>query len=147
MRNDISYREFTDITKELLDSIEVGDLIKVNDWKRPLRVKAVSENYFVMARKMFDAWNYSVCEKKPWNGIRHNLMIGGMFHIGTDTWIFGSPVWYKHGCNGYDFDDLKATQEYINTFELPENDGDHATISPRNAVPIRKIYIKKGECS
>ena len=37
-----SYEQYTDITKELLDSIRVGDLVKVNDWKKPPRVKGVS---------------------------------------------------------------------------------------------------------
>ena len=50
-----------ELTKDVLDSIKVGDLIKINDWKRPMRVKAVTENYFVMAYKAFGAWVYSVC--------------------------------------------------------------------------------------
>ena len=59
------YEQHTTITKELLDGIKVGDLIKVNDWKKPLRVKGVSDNYFVMATKQFGDTIYSVCEKKP----------------------------------------------------------------------------------
>lgn len=136
------YEIFTEISKEVLDNIKVGDLIKVNDWNKPIRVRAVSENYFVMANNMFGKWDYSVCEKKPWNGTRYNSMIGGMFHVGTDGWIFGSPVWNQFGCDGYDFNNLEASQEYINTFELPEDDRERAFISPRNAVPISKICIK-----
>lgn len=136
------YKVFTNITKEVLDSVKPGDLIKVNDWKKPLKVIAVSENYFVMARKLFDKWEYSVCEKKPWNGIRHNAMIGGKFHVGTDSWVFGSPTWLDFDCEGYDFDNLEASQAYIKSFELPEGDIGHSCISPRNAVPIASIYIK-----
>lgn len=136
------YIKYEHVTKELLDTIKVGDLIKVNGWKKPLRVRAVSDNYFVIASKMFDKWDYSVCEKKPWGGIRYNSMIGGMFHIGTDGWIFGSPIWNQFGCKGYDFDNLEVSQEYINTFELPKDDREHAFISPRNAVPINNISIK-----
>ena len=130
------------ITKEVLNSIKVGDLVKVNDWKRPLRVRAVSEDYFVMAVRMLGKWDYSVCEKKPWCGTRHNAMTGGMFHVGTDAWIFGSPIWHEFGCKGYDFDNPEASQAYVNTFELPEGNREHAFISPRRAVPIRSLYIK-----
>lgn len=136
------YKTYTEITKELLNSIKVGNLIKVNDWKMPLRVIAISENYFVMARRMFDKWEYSVCEKKPWGGVKYNSMTGGKFHVGTDGWIFGSPVWLDFDCDGYDFNNLEASQTYVNTFELPEEDKDHAFISPRNAIPIEKICIK-----
>lgn len=134
------YKAFTEITKELLDGVAVGDLIKVNDWKKPLRVKGVSKDYFVMATKQFGETVYSVCEKKPWGGIRHNAMIGGMFHVGTDGWIFGSPVWSG---SGYDFDDAEKTKKYLETFELPEEAEDHSFISPRRAIPIFEIYIKR----
>lgn len=133
------YKTFTKVTKEILDDIKVGDLVKVNNWMRPLKVRAVSENYFVMAAKYFGKWNYSVCEKKPWDGFRRNAMVGGMFHVGTDGWLFGSPVFPE----GYDFDNAELSQKYIDTFELPEHNRDHAFISVRRAVPIHKISIKE----
>lgn len=136
------YKIFINITKEVLDSVKPGDLVKVNDWKKPLKVIAVSDNYFVMARKLFGEWEYSVCEKKPWGGIRYNAMIGGKFHVGTDGWVFGSPTWIDFDCEEYDFDNLEASQAYINSFELSEDNRDHSIISPRNAVPIASIYIK-----
>ena len=126
------YKTYDEITKELLDQIEVGDLVKVNDWKKPLRVKAVSENYFVMARKIFGKTNYSVCEKKRWGGIRYNAMMGGMFHVGKDHWIFG---WG----GSYDFDDYGNATRYLRSFEEGESE-----LSVRNAVPIFTIQIKKG---
>lgn len=136
------YKIFINITKEVLDSVKPGDLVKVNDWKKPLKVIAVSENYFVMARKLFGKWEYSVCEKKPWEGVKYNSMIGGKFHVGTDGWIFGSPTWLDFNCEEYDFENLEASQAYINSFELPEGDIEHSFISPRNAIPIKTIYIK-----
>ena len=45
------YVHYPTVTREILDTIKVGDLIRVNDWKKPMRVKAVSENYFVMTKK------------------------------------------------------------------------------------------------
>ena len=40
-----------EINKSVLDSIEVGDLVKVNDWTKPMRVKFVAENGFAMTQK------------------------------------------------------------------------------------------------
>lgn len=138
------YITHENITKELLDSIKVGDLIKVNDWNTALRVKAVSENYFVMARKMFGKYDYSVCEKIPWGGIRYNRMRGGLFHVGMDSWIFGAPIWCDFNNDGgqYDFEDAIATQAYIETFELKDGEDGKSSISPRSAVPIYIIQIK-----
>ena len=56
------YVEYSDekITREVLDSIKIGDYIRCNDWKRAMRVYGVSDNYFVVARKAFGKWIYSV---------------------------------------------------------------------------------------
>lgn len=122
---------YTNITKEILDFVEVGDLVKINDWKKPLRVKGVSPNYFVMATKQFGVVLYSVCEKKQWGGTQHNAMRGGAFHCGRDSWIFG---WG----DGYNFDDVSLTAEYLESFEKGESE-----LSARSAVPILSIEIKK----
>lgn len=58
------YVHYTDITREILDTIKVGDLVKINDWTKPLRVKAVSENYFVMVSNLFGKPMYSVSKSK-----------------------------------------------------------------------------------
>lgn len=123
-----------DVTKELLDSVQVSDLVKCNDWKVSIRVKGVSENYFVMARKAFGKTQYSICEKKPWPGIRHNEMTGGMFHIGPDNLIFG---WF----GGYDFDDEANVKDYLQALEKGE-----IAISQRRGCPITRIVIKRGRC-
>lgn len=133
-----SYERHDEISKELLDSICTGDLVKINDWKRPLRVKGISKDYFVMARKCLGNSLYSVCEKKPWAGIHYNAMVGGMFHCGTDSWLFGAPM-----LDSYDFDDADATKRYLESFELPEDKEDHSELSCRRAVPIYKIFIKR----
>jgi len=124
------YTIYEEITKEVLDGVKVGDLVKCNDWTVPYRVKGVSEHYFVMTRKQFGATYYSICEKKPWPGIRHNAMTGGMFHIGPDHWIFG---WI----GGYDFDDQENMAEYLNSLEAGET-----AISERRGCPLTSIAIK-----
>ena len=133
-----NYTHYDNVTREILNTIKVGDLIRVNDWKRPMRVKAVSENYFVMTQKQFGNTYYSVCSKLPWGGIRYNHMIGGMFHCGPDNWVFGSPVSADYE-NLYEFENEEANQEYLQEFESGESE-----ISERRGIAIYNLYIKKG---
>ena len=107
-----------------------------NDWTKPLRVKAVSENYFVMVSNLFGKPMYSVCSKLPWKGVRHNAMTGCMFHCGADNWIFGSPLSLQYE-NLYRFENEEANQAYLQEFENGE-----AKISERNGVPIYDLYVK-----
>ena len=125
------YKEYTEITKEILDQIKVGDFVKINDWKRPLIVVGVSENYFCMCRNAFGEILYSVCEKKPWNGIRHNSMIGEMFHCGTDNMVFGAPGF------DYKFNDENEIKRYLQMFEE-----ERIELSHRTSIPIHKISFK-----
>lgn len=115
------------ITKEILDSIKVGDLIKCNDWKQPLTVKAVSENYFIMTRNAFGKPLYSICEKKPSNGTR-NFYTKGAFRIGTDNLIFGK----------YDYLKQEDCEKAIRDFEIGKTE-----LSVRRAVDLKLIQIKK----
>lgn len=132
------YTHYTNVTKEILDAIKVGDLIKINNWKRPMRVKAVSENYFVMTQKVCGATCYSVCEKLPWGGIRYNSMVGGMFHCGTDNWVFGCPISIFYN-NLYEFENEESNQAYLQEFERGVSE-----LSTRSAVAIYDLYVKGG---
>lgn len=125
------YKHYTEITKDILDSVKVGMLVKINNWKRPMKVVGVSENYFCMIQKVCGNVCYSVCEKKPWGGIRHNAMQGGMFHCGTDNMIFGYIGF------DYKFDDEEQIKEYLQAFESEEIE-----LSVRNGIPIFDLYIK-----
>ena len=127
------YTIYETITKELLDTIRVGDLIITNYTKVPLRVYGVSPNYFVMARRAFGQWLYSVCEKKPWGGICYNSMRGGMFHIGTDNYVFGNP-------EGYDFTNPTMVKNYLDSFENGE-----IKLSMRCSVPLARMAVKRIE--
>ena len=127
----MEYKHYTNISKEILDTIKVGNLVKINTWKKPMRVVGVSENYFCMIQKVCGKICYSVCEKKAWGGIRHNDMIGGMFHCGTDNMIFGYMGF------DYKFDDEEQIKEYLQAFESEEIE-----LSVRNGVPIFDLYVK-----
>lgn len=134
----MQYEIYENVTKAILDSVQAGDLVKCNGWKTPLEVKGVSANYFVMAEKIDGEQYYSICEKKPWPGIKHNAMTGGMFHISTDYWLFGWPGW-EIG-NSYDFDNKKKVEEYLQSLEKGET-----KLSERNGCPVHRIEIKRME--
>ena len=125
------YREYSskELTKEILDTIKVGDLIKINGWRTPLRVYGVSENYFVMARRAFGKWRYSVCEKRPFEGLGYNNMVHGFYHFGRDDAVFGTF--------SYEFDKEDEVKEYMEMFESGE-----LGLSFRCALPIHEIQIK-----
>lgn len=126
------YVTYTELTKEVLDSLQVGDLVRVNDWKKPMKIKGVSENYAVMIEKQFGNTYYSVIEKKPRTDGQHNAMRQGYFHCGKDDWIFGDPEF------NYKFDDVQAISRYLQTFEVGESH-----LSERNAIPIMQLYVKR----
>lgn len=125
------YKHYNNVTKDILDDIKVGNLIRINDWKRGMRVVGVSDNYFVMIQKVCGNIAYSVCEKKPWGGIRYNAMRGGMFHCSTDDTVFGYMEF------DYKFDGGEKIKRYLNAFESGEIE-----LSVRRAVPIYDLYVK-----
>lgn len=125
------YTAYTEVTKEILDTIKIGDLIKVNNWKKPMKIKGVSENYAIMIENRFGTIYYSVIEKKPRTTGQHNAMLQGYFHCGKDDWIFGDSEF------GYKFDDAEAVACYLNNFEIEE-----AHLSERNAIPILELHVK-----
>ena len=128
----MSYITYTDITKELLDSISPGDMIKVNDWKQPLKVIAVSDNYFLMVRNMFGKILYSVCEKKK-SDYTHNRRKVGQFTCGKDWWLFG---W---NCDGFHIDNPQWCKDYLNSFETGESG------LSRSSIAIEQIRIGKAK--
>ena len=130
-----TYEIYENVTKEVLDKVCVGDLVKCNGWSVPYRVKGVSEHYFVMTRKQFGKWWYSICEKKPWPGVRHNAMVGGKYHISTDDRIFGWYGWDFE--SGEDYDNPDTMGKYLQALE----DGEIG-LSERRGFPLEQIAIK-----
>lgn len=104
------YTEYSDkeITREILDSIKVGDYIRCNDWKRAMKVYGVSENYFVAARKAFGKWLYSVCDKKVYVPFDNRPC----FSFGPDNKIFG----FFHD-RAYEFHNEHFVKDYLEAFE------------------------------
>lgn len=121
----------SEITKEILDQIQVGDLVKINDWGKPLRVKGVSDNYFVMTQNIFGRYLYSVFSKIPFKGFQCNGKYRGDYFCGPDSWLFGDIDF------DYKFDNQESIQKYLNKFENGESG-----ISMRKSVAVESIQIK-----
>lgn len=138
------YKVYNEVTKEVLDSIKVGDLIKINDWKKPMRVRGVSDNYFVMTQKQFNDTICSVCEKKVLEPeiYIHNCMVGGKFHCSTDDRIFGfiPENFDTKNCKQYDFDNDNWIKEYLDAFETGK-----INLSERYGMAIDNISIKRSK--
>lgn len=132
------YQEFCndEITLDFLNSVMIGDKIKINDWKKPLTVKGVSENYVIMNRRhKGDDYIYSIIEKKRSSYRRNGREWNDMFICGPDDIVFGSEY-------GYAFDNKKDTDSYLNDLENCDME-----VSYRNRVAIESISVKhnKGE--
>lgn len=121
------YIKLENPTKEDLDKIQVGDLVKCNRWKQPLQVKAVSENYFIMVRNHFGQPMYSICEKTPAK-FSHNYIVEGYATIGMDFWIFGKFDYF----NQNDIDQCLAELESRET-----------ELSVRHSIALRVIQYKR----
>lgn len=130
------YVHYTNVTRDVLDTIKIGDLIKVNNWESPMEVKAVSENYFVMTEDRDEDRYYSVCSKLPWDGVRYNSMVGGMFHCGTDNWVFGSSLQSEYE-NVYYFENEECNKKYLEEFEQGK-----CELSARTSIAIYDLYVK-----
>ena len=124
---------YTNITRSILDSVQVGDMVKCNGWTEPMCVKGVSENYFVMTGTEDGEDVYSICEKKLRTAGIHNAMEPGWHHIGPDNMIFG---WMG---TDYAFNDEESTAKYLQALEAGEIE-----ISERHGCALWKITIKRG---
>lgn len=120
------YITYLNPTKEILDTIQVGDLIKCNDWKRPLRVQIVSENFFIMTRNLFGQCCYSICSKNP-SDFSRNYIREGFPVIGMDNYVFGKFDYFNP-------DDLKEAIEELETGKME--------VSVRSSCALLSISIK-----
>lgn len=121
------YAIYNNPTKEILDTILVGDLVKCNDWGHSMRVVAVNPDYFIVVRKMFKTYAYSICHKAPadfsWVSIEE-----GRPYIGPDDRVFGIVDYEK---------DPEKALEYL-------KDGTMG-VSMRHGVTLDRIEVKRAK--
>ncbi len=113
-------------TKEDLDKIKVGDLVKCNDWVKPLTVRVVSDNFFIMSRNHFGKPLYSICEKTP-STFSRNCIAESYPTIGTDFWVFGK----------FDYLDQEDINQCITELESGKTE-----LSVRNSCALKIIHYK-----
>lgn len=139
----VRFNKYTEVTKELLNSIKIGDLIKINNWKTPLIVRGISDNYIVMSDK--DNCEYSVIEKKPCE-YSYNKLIKGTFSASKDDCSFGfidsKFDFESENMKQYRFDDKEWINEYLNAFEKGR-DNSGISLSSRSGISIKTILISK----
>ena len=98
---------------EILDRIQrlnAGDRIRVNDWKRPMKVCAVSDHY-VLA---YNGQIYTIISKAPQDYSRNHIEAGDPF-CATDWWTFGYH-------DGYNFASKEWCEGYMNSLESGETE-------------------------
>lgn len=123
--------KYKDITRELLDGIKVGDCIRINEWKRGMKVHGVSKNHILIGQKAFGNTTYSVIKKEMWTG-QHNAMDRNTFLCGPDDMIFG--FFHEHA---YELDNEDFVRCYLDSFE------DGTTDLSRRSVSIYNIAIRR----
>lgn len=126
--------EKQNITKELLNSFKVGDLVKVNTWRKPMRIVATSENFFIMICRHFDTYMYSICEKNK-RGHSYNLLYKpnrgyseDEFVCGKDNYVFGK----------FDYDNEEDCKEALKELESGEME-----VSTRSGLGISLLRVKR----
>lgn len=134
------YRKYPQekITSKVIESIDVGDFIKINDEKRGMKVRAISQNYILLANKCFGTqYLYSIMSKHPAKFTKNNI-IKGLYYRGIDDRLFGFSS-QSNLYASYDFENVLFLKDYLQALELGA-----ISISQRNATAINTLYIRKG---
>lgn len=135
-RNPYLIYEDNNITKEVLDIIKVNDFVKINTWKRPMKVIAVSENFIIMWRKHFKTFGYSILEKFK-RGYSHNLVYGDEnCGFSFNDFVCGPDNYY---CK-FDYSNKQDCEKALTELE----NGD-LEVSTRHGWGVYYIEIKQGE--
>ena len=150
-----SYLYYEEVTKDILDSIEVGNFVKCNGWRKPMMVVAVSKNYFIMIARHFKTFTYSICEKLP-SKFTHNMYDEGCFRIGPDNYYCYYDYFNLEECkealirleDGYSYTPIAEKNEHPNYYDWKKTANPitiklgHLELS-RKAINLLRIAIKK----
>lgn len=109
----------------ILSCIEIGDLIRINDWDTYYTVCGISDNYILAHHEV----EYTIILRWP-TTFSYNGIPAGSYVCAPDFWIFG-----YHG--GYRFCDPAWVKEYMQSLE-----GGETEMSVRNRAQIARIEVK-----
>ena len=126
--------EKPNITQEVINSIQIGDLIKVNDWGRPMRVRAVGNTHFIMTTSFFGKPYYSICEKFIRGG-QHNTVYRPKCGYYNDEFVCGPS---NQIFSSYEY----SNEEDIN-LALKALENEEMEVSTRYGLGIHKLQIKR----
>lgn len=152
-----SYVYFDSVSKEILDSVEVGDYILCNSWSKPMIVIAKNNDYFIMVQKHFKTYIYSICEKLPAK-FTHNYKYEGTFSIGSDNYYGYYDYTNLKECkealirlsDGYTYTPICEKSEHPNYYDW-EKTANPITLEKghlehsRYAITLNRIAIKKSK--
>lgn len=109
----------------ILAYIEIGDLIRINDWDTYYTVCGTSDNYILAHH----GDEYTIILRWP-TTFSYNGIPAGAYVCAPDFWTLG-----YHG--GYDFDNPTWVKEYMQSLE-----GGETEMSVRHRAQIARIEVK-----
>lgn len=123
-----------EITKDVIDSLGVGDIFKINCWDIEMTVKGISANYIIAS----NGERYTIISKTKgtakmnYNGRDYS----NKYYCAADDWIFGHPDKIDYP-DIYIFNTKESVDVYLNSLEKGET-----RMSVRNREPINILYVK-----
>jgi hypothetical protein len=118
--------------KDELASIQVGDFVRINDWKRGMKVTHRTERYLLLMGNDFGENVYSVIELLP-STFSYNDRKKGKLTAGPDYWLFGWNGWVDEQGN-VDYNDPAKREAYLRTFETGETEFSRRV----NSIQVKK---------
>lgn len=122
---------------KVINSLQVGNMVQINDWDKPMIVRGVSEHYVVVSNLFDNDCEYTILSREP-NTIAYNGIPCGACICAADWWLFGILL---DGYNDfeYHFANQDWTTKYLESLEKGETE-----MSLKNRAIITNIKIGYG---
>lgn len=134
-RYDVEIYKNEELTKEILDSIKVGD--RISQTTKYMKVVGVSENYIFAIQNLFGEAYYSIFDKHP-SGFSYNMIYyphcreRGKYYCGTMGLIGGGT--YE------DYNTPEGVEENLRVLESGE-----VEMSVRRCYTYNELTIARGK--
>lgn len=74
-----------ELTKEVLDQLKLGDFVKINNEKKPMRVMGANQNFVLLIQNNYDSTYVKVIDKKLFSKGRIERIYNA--HIGNSIFF------------------------------------------------------------